>query len=69
MLLSRRKNSEAQNYKFERKKKTYFSTQKDKLISPFTLTSQMLHEQEWTPAVIEKRQKELIGILKKVWRL
>jgi hypothetical protein len=69
VLLSRRKNGEAQNFKFEQKKKTYFSTQKDKLVSPFALTSQVLREQEWTPAVIEKRQKELIGVLKKVWRL
>jgi hypothetical protein len=69
VLLSRRKNSEAQNFKFEQKKKTYFSTHKDKLVSPFTLTTQVLREQEWTPAVIEKRQKELIGVLKKVWCL
>lgn len=69
VLLSRKKNGEAQNFKFERKKKTYFSTQKDALISPFALTTQVLKEQEWTPEVIDRRQKELMGVLKKVWRL
>lgn len=67
VLLSRRKNSEAQNYKFEVKKQKYFTTRNG--ISPFALTTQVLREQKWTPEVVERRQKELICILKKVWRL
>lgn len=67
VLLSCWKNTQAQNYDFEIKKQKYFTTKTG--ISPFALTTQVLNEQEWNPEVIERRQKELIGILKKVWRL
>jgi len=67
VLLSSGKNSQAQNYDFELKKQKYFTTKNG--VSPFALTTQVLNEQEWTPEVIERRQKELIGVLKKVWRL
>ena len=66
-LLSCYKNSEAQNYDFDVKKQKYFTTKKG--VSPFALTTQVLMEQEWTPEVIEARQKKLIGVLQKVWRL
>ncbi|MBE9005747.1 DUF262 domain-containing protein [Fortiea sp. LEGE XX443] len=67
VLLSSRKNSEAQNYDFEKKKQKYFTTKKG--ICNFALTTQVLMEKEWTPEVIERRQKLLIEKLKKVWRL
>jgi uncharacterized protein with ParB-like and HNH nuclease domain len=67
VLLSSAKNSQAQNYDFELKKQKYFTTKTG--VSPFALTTQVLNVQEWTPEVIERRQKELIGVLKKVWRL
>lgn len=67
VLLSRRKNSEAQNYDFQKKKEKYFTTNTG--VSPFALTTQVLQEHEWTPAVIERRQKKLIAVLKQVWRL
>ena len=67
VLLSRRKNSEAQNYDFQKKKEKYFTTNTG--VSPFALTTQVLQEDEWTPAVIERRQKKLIAVLKQVWRL
>lgn len=67
VLLSCMKNSQAQNYDFALKKQKYFTTKTG--VSPFSLTTQVLNEQEWTPEVIERRQKELIGVLKKVWRL
>ena len=67
VLLSRRKNGESQNYKFEVKKQKYFTTRNG--VSPFALTTQVLKEHEWTPTVIERRHKELIDKLKKVWRL
>lgn len=67
VLLSCWKNTHAQNYDFEIKKQKYFTTKTG--ISPFALTTQVLNEQEWNPEVIERRQKELIGVLKKVWRL
>jgi hypothetical protein len=67
VLLSSAKNSQAQNYDFDVKKQKYFTTKTG--ISPFVLTTQVLREQEWTPEVIARRQKELINVLKNLWRL
>lgn len=67
VLLSRKKNSEAQNFDFHKKKKCYFTTETG--ISPFALTTQVLREEEWTPIIIERRQQNLIDVLKKLWRL
>lgn len=66
VLLSRRKNSRAGNLEFDKKKTTYF---RGKGVTPFALTSQVLNEKKWTPRVLERRQKELISILKNEWRL
>lgn len=66
VLLSRRKNSEASNYDFELKKQKYFQRGN---VAPFALTSQVLVESEWTPAVLKRRQEDLIARMKKVWRL
>lgn len=67
VLLSVAKNSRAQNYDFDLKKQQYFTTVNG--VSPFALTTQVLREQRWTPEVIQRRQKQLISVLKKVWRL
>ena len=67
VLLSRGKNSQAENYDFEQKKLKYFCTEGG--ISSFRLTTQVIRHKEWTPEVIEQRQLELIGHLKKLWRL
>ncbi|HLZ22115.1 MAG TPA: DUF262 domain-containing HNH endonuclease family protein [Ktedonobacterales bacterium] len=67
VLLSGTKNANASNYDFARKKQVYFAARNG--VSPFALTTQVLQEEEWTPAVIERRQQELIGRLKQVWRL
>ena len=66
VLLSRQKNTQAQNFDFERKKREYFQR---KGVATFALTSQVLNESEWTPNVLENRQSELIGRLKSEWRL
>jgi len=66
-LLSRKKNAEAQNYDFDRKKEGYFATRKG--VSPFALTTQVLQKTEWTPAIINQRQKELLQKLRTLWRL
>ncbi len=66
VLLSRRKNTQAQNYDFERKKREYF--QKDG-VATFALTSQVLNQPEWTPDDLKNRQCDLIGRLKSEWRL
>lgn len=67
VLLSRKKNAQAQNYEFDKKKDGYFATSKG--VSPFALTTQVLQKTEWTPAVINQRQKELLQKLKTLWRL
>jgi len=66
-LLSRKKNAQAQNYDFDKKKESYFATSKG--VSPFALTTQVLRKTEWTPAVINHRQKELVQKLRALWRL
>jgi hypothetical protein len=67
VLLSCAKNTLAQNYDFHVKKQKYFTTKT--CVSPFALTTQVLREQEWTPEVMARRQKELINVLKNLWRL
>jgi predicted DNA-binding protein YlxM (UPF0122 family) len=66
-LLSRKKNAQAQNYDFDKKKEGYFATSKG--VSPFALTTQVLQKTEWTPAIINQRQNELLQKLKTLWRL
>ncbi|WP_375469126.1 DUF262 domain-containing protein [uncultured Nostoc sp.] len=66
-LLSRNKNAEAQNYDFDKKKEKYFVGKKG--ISPFVLTTQVLQQSEWTPAVINQRQEDSLQSLRKIWRL
>ena len=66
VLLSRRKNSQAQNYDFERKKTEYF--QRNGVVT-FAITSQVLQRQDWTPDALAERQRALIGRLADEWRL
>lgn len=65
-LLTRKKNSAARNYDFEKKKTAYFARGG---ISPFVLTTQVLSTTRWTPETIKIRQTELIGKLETHWRL
>jgi Protein of unknown function DUF262/Protein of unknown function (DUF1524) len=65
-LLTRKKNSQASNWDFDRKKDSYF---KRGGISPFALTTQVLSVPEWLPSVVSARQTELMGTLEKHWRL
>lgn len=67
VLLSRKKNSSARNYDFEKKKTKYFTT--GGKVAPFALTIQVVNEENWTPEVLESRQKDLLGRLKKLWWL
>lgn len=71
VLLSNVKNPEARNYDFKEKKAIYFGN-KDlkKKVTLFGITVNAMNGlDEWTPEVVEKRQKELIEILKKNWDL
>jgi hypothetical protein len=67
VLLSRRKNSQARNFEFDVKKDRYFTTRTG--TSPFAITTQVLRETEWTPAILERRQDALLTTLKQLWRL
>lgn len=67
VLLTRRKNSQAGNYDFDKKKAEYFTTRKG--ISPFVLTTQVLQQPTWTPDTLQTRQGVLLGALKDLWRL
>lgn len=66
VLLSRRKNARAANYDFGRKKDEYFQQNN---VTPFVLTTQVVNESEWTPEVLHRRQRDLIEVLKREWRL
>lgn len=66
VLLSGSKNSQASNYDFQRKKNEYFMRGK---VAVFALTSQVLQHGQWTPQVLEERQRYLLDRLSKVWRL
>lgn len=66
VLLSRRKNSQANNREFSHKKEAYFVK---KSVTTFALTSQVISQDKWTPEVLELRQMSLIDELKREWRL
>lgn len=66
VLLSRRKNSQASNYEFEQKKGAYFQTGG---VAPFALTTEVVNESEWTPAILGQRQEKLLQTLRAYWRL
>lgn len=66
-LLTRRKNSAASNWDFERKKKTYFGGRGG--VSPFALTTQVISKDKWGVAEIDARQAELLSLFEKHWRL
>ena len=66
-LLNGRQNPAAGNYEFSKKKSAYFSKKHGSC--PFSLTAQVLKETEWTPAIFDRRHKELLQKLKDAWRL
>jgi hypothetical protein len=65
-LLTRKKNSSASNYDFDKKKQSYFAHGG---VSPFVLTTQVLGKKEWTPAIVAQRQAELLALLEQHWQL
>ena len=65
-LLSRKKNSAASNYEFERKKAAYFTKGG---VTAFALTTQVLQNQEWTLDVMARRQEALMTTLEAHLRL
>ena len=67
VLLSQYKNSEAQNFDFDEKKRRYFTSAKG--TSPFALTSQVLAAGTWTPEDLDARQDLLVETLADLWDL
>lgn len=63
--LTKKKNSKAQNYDFKKKKNIYFKSK----TSSYPLTTQVVHEDSWTEAIVKKRQKELMKIFEDEWEL
>lgn len=65
--LNKRRNSQASNYDFKKKKEQYFSGKNN--VSSYALTSQVLKESVWDEEFLTKRQNELLGIMSKGWEL
>lgn len=65
-LLSRKKNSAASNYEFEKKKNAYFTRGG---VSSFALTTEVLNHQDWTETVIQQRQARMLKVLEEHWCL
>lgn len=65
-LLTRKKNSSASNWDFDKKKHAYF---KRGGVSPFVLTTQVLDVDAWLPSFVETRQQNLLSVLEAHWRL
>lgn len=61
-LLTRKKNSAANNYDFDRKKKAYFTKGG---VSPFAITTQVLGDTEWRLETVERLQAERLALLEK----
>jgi hypothetical protein len=68
VFLTRRINSRASNWDFDRKKKEYFVSKKDGM-SPFPLTQGVLQASQWTPEHLTIRQEALLEKLRQVWQL
>ena len=65
--LTQKRNSQAQNYDFFKKKTAYFGGKQG--ISSYALTTQVLNMAEWTPTGVSQRQKDLIELLSVKWEL
>jgi hypothetical protein len=67
VLLLRKKDPRLSKLDFPEKKSKYLHSERGNL--PLSLTEQVLKETEWTPKVIEQRQKMLLEKLQDFWRL
>lgn len=61
VLLSKNKNSQARNFDFETKKKKYIEGKATNLVR----TLKLLSEKEWTPSILDRRQKEILDFFSK----
>lgn len=67
VLLTRSKNSQARNYDFNKKKTSYFQSKNG--VTTFALTTQVIQENDWTPKILDDRQKKLVNLLVHAWNL
>lgn len=65
--LTRKHNSAAQNYDFVTKKRSYFQNKGG--TTSYTLTTQVINENSWTPEIVASRQKMLLKLLSEKWDL
>ena len=65
--LTQKRNSQAQNYDFDLKKKAYFGGKQG--VSSYVLTTQVLHTPEWTTDVTKARQETLLDVFAERWEL
>lgn len=65
--LTQRRNSQAQNDGFDRKKSAYFGGKQG--VSSYVLTTQVLNTPEWTMGVAQDRQEDLLRVLADKWDL
>ncbi|MGN0728903.1 DUF262 domain-containing protein [Treponema sp.] len=65
--LSLRKNIQAQNYSFEKKKEAY--GKKDNIATSFYITQQVLAEESWTPDKVRMRKSAVVSKLSKIFEL
>ena len=65
--LNFKKNAQASNFDFDRKKNEYFKGEEG--VSSYALTSQVLNESTWTEEVLIRRQNNLLRVLKDKWSL
>lgn len=56
-LISRHKNSKLSNLDFDKKKEKYFRSS----INVFSNINQIMHHDEWTPKLLEKRQEQVVN--------
>lgn len=65
--LNQKRNSQAQNYDFDKKKTAYFGGSKG--VSSFIMTTQVLNMATWTMQDVEKRQSDLLKVFSTNWDL
>ncbi|MDD2466828.1 MAG: DUF262 domain-containing HNH endonuclease family protein [Desulfobulbus sp.] len=65
--LNFRRNVQASNYDFTKKKAAYFGGRSQ--VSSFILTTQVLNAPSWLPTYVQQRQVDLLGILFDKWEI
>lgn len=65
--LTRHRNSAAQNFDFDTKKEKYFKSKNG--TSSFSLTTQVISLEAWTPEIVKERQTELLNVFINKWGL